>query len=260
MSPDFLKRLAELRQARLRTQDFQKWMSNNPKAATKTGVWNAAPWTGQTAQAIVYDPLTGKAFPNPAAALSAGVKNFSYQIPSGMNVDWSYWDQFAQPAVPAPAMANTSTMAVNNQTQPFNASASSPPPTSSPTSAPEPFQMGDEAKRFAAAGMFGRAKKSVEAAGGNWSGDMHRQLKADAEGKKNYGGDFKNQGTIDSVVDKYGYTNAAQNGKITKKVQMGKAKRDYEAKHGQGSFTKDVHVAIAAAAQRAYNQNKAKKN
>ena len=100
MSPEFLKKIAELRQANLRNQEFTKWKNNNPTAPTGTGKWNAAPWTGQTPQAIVYDPINGKAYPNPAAAISSGVSNFTYQIPAGMNVDWSYWNQFAQPSPP----------------------------------------------------------------------------------------------------------------------------------------------------------------
>lgn len=259
MSPEFLKRLQELRQSRLRTQEFQKWMANNPNAPTGTGVWNAAPWTGQTAQAIVYDPLTGKAYPNPAAALSAGVKNFSYQIPAGMNVDWSYWNQFRQPP-PPPRPAPMQTVPVQNQTVPFSPTGQAQ--SSAPAPEPAPFQMTDEAKRFAAAGMFGRAKASVESAGGEWTNAMHRQLKKDAEGKKNYGGDFANQSDIDDMVKKYGVMDATsgKGGKVTQKVQMGKAKRDWEKKHGKGSWNKDVHVAIAASAQRGYKQSQTKRN
>lgn len=260
MTPEFLKRLQELRQARLRTQEFQKWMARNPDAPTGTGVWNAAPWTGQTAQAIVYDPITGKAYPNPAAALSAGVKNFSYQIPAGMNVDWSYWDQFRQPP-PPPRPAPMQTVTVKDQTVPFShdstGAAQSAP---APAPAPESFQMPDEAKRFAAAGMMGRASAAVKAAGGTWTKDMHRQLKKDAEGKKNYGGDFANQSDIDDMVKKYGVMDASRGGKIIQKVQMGKVKRDWEKKHGKGSWNKDVHVAIAASAQRDYRQNRAKRD
>ena len=265
ISPEFLKKLKELRQSRLRTQDFQKWKAANPTAATGTGVWNAAPWTGQTAQAIVYDTTNGKAFPNPQAALSAGVSNFSYQVPAGMTVDWSYWDQFRQPPPPPRPVAQPVT--VTNQTLPFTpdpvtGQAQSPAPqpaTSAPE--PEPFQMTDEAKRFAAAGMMGRASSAVKAAGGTWTKDMHRQLKKDAEGKKDYGGDFANQSDIDDMVNKYGVMSATsgKGGKITKKVQMGKAKRDWEKKHGKGSWSKDVHVAIAASAQRDHRQNKTKK-
>tara|TARA_R110002020_G_scaffold316807_2_gene532175 strand:- start:9429 stop:10253 length:825 start_codon:yes stop_codon:yes gene_type:complete len=262
ISPAFLKKLKELRQSRLRTQDFQKWKAANPTAATGTGVWNAAPWTGQTAQAIVYDTTNGKAFPNPQAALSAGVSNFSYQVPAGMTVDWSYWDQFRQPPPPPRPVAQPVT--VTNQTLPFThdsetgqaQSPTSQPATSAPeTSAPEPepFQMPDQAKRFADAGMFGRASAAVKAAGGTWSKDMHRQLKKDAGSNKNFGGDFKNQGTIDGILantDLLADATSGPGGKISYKVPMGKAKKEYEKIHGKGSFTKETHVAIAAAQKR----------
>jgi len=210
----------------------------------------------------VYDPITGKAYPNPAAALSAGVKNFSYQIPAGMNVDWSYWDQFRQPP-PPPRPAPMQTVPVRNQTIPFThapatGQAQSPAPQPE-TSAPEPFQMTDEAKRFAAAGMMGRASSAVKAAGGVWTKDMHRQLRKDAEGKKDYGGDFANQSDIDDMVNKYGVMDASPGGGVRKKVQMGKAKRDWEKKHGKGSWNKDVHVAIAASAQRDHRQSQTKR-
>jgi hypothetical protein len=34
MSPEFLKKIAELRQSNLRNQEFTKWQNNNPTAAT----------------------------------------------------------------------------------------------------------------------------------------------------------------------------------------------------------------------------------
>ena len=235
-----------MRQARLRTQDFQKWKDRNPTAATGAGVWTAAPWTGQTAQTIVYDPTNGKAYPNPAAALSAGVTNFSYQIPSGMNIDWSYWDQFRQPVAPRPAprSAPAQTVTVADQTIPFR--------TPQNTDTTKPFEIPELAKRFADAGMFGRAKKAIEDAGGTWTKEMSRKLRAAAKNTKYYGGVFENQSTIDALVDKYTLANASSGagGKISYKVMMGKAKRDYEKKHGVGSWTKAVHVAVAASLQR----------
>jgi hypothetical protein len=260
MSPEFLKQLQELRQARLRTQDFQKWNAANPTAPSGTGVWNAAPWTGQTAQAIVYDPATGKAYPNPAAALSAGVNNFSYQIPAGMNVDWSYWNQFAQPSPPPAPPAQPLSVTDQTVADP-NSEVGSPQPAPQPTPESPSYQFSDEAKRFAAAGMMGRAKAAVEAAGGTWTKDMHRQLRDDAEGQQNYGGDFENQSTIDDLVQKYGFINptSGQGGGISPGMSMGKAKRDYENKFGAGSWNKDVHVAIKASQQRAYNQSRTKK-
>ena len=63
-------------------------------------------WAGVSpgdVQTIVYDPITGKAYPNPSEARGAGVTNFTYNIPSGMNIDWSWWDKFKQPATTTPA-------------------------------------------------------------------------------------------------------------------------------------------------------------
>ena len=262
MSPEFMRKLQELRQQRLRTQDFQKWKAANPTSPTGEGRWNAAPWTGQTAQTLVYDTTNGKAFPNPQAALSAGVNNFSYQIPSGMTVDWSYWDQFRQPPPPAPKPVRPIT--VTDQTVLPGPNPAPPPDTASAPASEEPapeepalFQMTDQARRFADAGMFGRAKGAVEAAGGTWDKGMHRQLKADAGSNKNYGGDFKNQSTINSILDKASLvTDATKDGEISYKVPMGKAKKAYEAKHGKGAWSKEVHVAVAAAQKRREKSNK----
>lgn len=264
MSPEFLKKIAELRQSNLRNQEFTKWQNNNPTAATGTGKWNAAPWTGQTAQAIVYDPINGKAYPNPAAAISAGVNNFSYQIPAGMNVDWSYWNQFAQPspppAPPVQPLTVTDQTVSNSNSGGSNSGGESSQPTPQPTPESSSYQFSDEAKRFAAAGMMGRAAKSVRDAGGTWTKAMHRQLRNDADGQQNYGGDFENQSTIDDLVQKYGFINptSGEGGGISPGMSMGKAKRDYEKKFGAGSWNKDVHVAIKGSQQRAYNQNKTK--
>jgi len=262
MSPEFLKQIQKLRKEREANSQFQTWMKSN--SGSPLGTWGGSPWGGQTRQVIVYDPTNGRAYPNPAAALSAGVQNFSYQIPAGMKVDWSYWDQFSQPS--DPPLPPYQTVPIADQTVPHPSFPSTMPgatPGATEPPAPSPkkkFQMPDAAKRFAAAGMMGRASAAVKAVGGTWTKDMHRQLKKDADGKKNYGGDFSNQSTIDALVKKYGYMDATsgKGGKITKKVQMGKAKRDYEKKFGKGTWSKQVHVDIAASAQRAYRQNREK--
>ena len=85
---------------------------------------------------IVYDPITGKAYPNPKEAKSAGVNNYIFQAPSGITVDWSYWDKFKTPATelaapPPPATAIT----VEDQTVPFSVPT---PPTPTPTPTPKP--------------------------------------------------------------------------------------------------------------------------
>jgi hypothetical protein len=101
LSPEFLKRLLALRQQRQNNSHFQQWASQDAVQANANNKWTAAPWRGNAPQVIVYGPTNGKAYPNPAAALGAGVRDFTYQVPSGMNIDWSYWDQFKQPAPPS---------------------------------------------------------------------------------------------------------------------------------------------------------------
>ena len=93
MNPQFIKALQNLRQARQRMFNWDQWKGIKP---TNEG-WASTPWQGNSPQVIVYDPKTGKAFPSPQVAISAGVSNFSYNLPPGMRVDWSYWDQFKQP-------------------------------------------------------------------------------------------------------------------------------------------------------------------
>jgi hypothetical protein len=107
--------------------------------------------------------------------------------------------------------------------------------------------------------MFGRAKKAIEDAGGIWTKEMSRRLRTAAKNAKYYGGVFENQSTIDALIDKYTLANASsgEGGKISYKVMMGKAKRDYEKKHGVGSWTKAVHVAVAASLQRKLNADAA---
>ena len=102
-SPEFLKRYAEIQQKRVNqaataetdvevgassdpVEQGQKMIGTRPSAYANT--------TPSVVDAIVYDPTSGKAFPNPSVAVSEGVTNFSYQVPSGMNIDWSYWDKF----------------------------------------------------------------------------------------------------------------------------------------------------------------------
>jgi hypothetical protein len=256
MSPEFMRKLQELRQQRLRTQDFQKWKAANPTSPTGEGRWNAAPWTGQTAQTIVYDTTNGKAFPNPRAALSAGVSNFSYQIPSGMTVDWSYWDQYRQPPPPAPKPVRPIT--VVDQTVLPGPNPSGPAPHESAadnaadnaaddTTPVDPFSGVNadrlaEAQRYADAGMMGRAKLAFEQGGGVWSKDIHRRMKREREEVDVYGGKF------DFDWASRGITNAADLEQIktwAKGGLFGKIKQFMEAKK-KGSFSKDLHVNLDA--------------
>ena len=263
MSPEFMRKLQELRQQRLRTQDFQKWKAANPTSPTGEGRWNAAPWTGQTAQTLVYDTTNGKAFPNPQAALSAGVNNFSYQIPSGMTVDWSYWDQFRQPPPPAPKPVRPITVtdqtvlpgsnpvprdnATDNATDNAaddNSTTTEEQPPVNPFAGIKAGRLA-EAQRYADAGMMGRAREQILLGGGTWGRDnkktdaagliFSKALRTGAKTATNYGGDFKDQAKLDAVA-----------GKVTADGKMGKARKAYEAANGKGTWNKTVHKRLAA--------------
>lgn len=148
-SADFLRRYAEIRQqaanqaATAVEATIDTGSPTDPveegQRMVGTGPSSYAQAQANTAQVIVYDPVTGKAYPNPNVAVSEGVSNYVTQVPSGMNIDWSYWDRFAQPE-PAPAPA-VETTPVNDQTLPFNPPQPSPPPPApepSPEPAPQP--------------------------------------------------------------------------------------------------------------------------
>ena len=110
----FLRKLKSVAQAEAQSaiaaQEAVITASSDPTAAsgvetTSTGSRPPA-WAVQSpgdVMTIVYDPITGKAYPNPSEARGAGVMNFSYNVPSGMNIDWSWWDKFKQPATTTPA-------------------------------------------------------------------------------------------------------------------------------------------------------------
>jgi len=91
MNPDFIARLNALRQTRREMLGFQQWQG------VMSSSNSSAPWQGVSPQVLVYDTRTGRAYPNPQAAISAGVTDYSYNLPAGMTVDWGYWDQFKQP-------------------------------------------------------------------------------------------------------------------------------------------------------------------
>jgi len=139
-SADFLRRFAEIR------RQSANQAATNVEASVDTGAPTDPSEEGQrmvgtrpsayantqagTAQTTVYDPLTGKAYPNPDVATAEGVNNYVFQIPSGMNVDWSYWDKFKQPD-PEPVSVDD-TVEVADQTLPFNPPAPEPEPEPQP--------------------------------------------------------------------------------------------------------------------------------
>ena len=145
-SADFLRRFAELQR-----QQTNQASAEAVDATVETGESTDPVEQGQamigsrpssyantqpgTVDAIVYNPVNGKAYPNPSVAALEGVTNFSYQIPSGMNIDWSYWDRFAQPEPTPPPPASLS---VADQTLPFEAPEPSPTPATAPRPQPQP--------------------------------------------------------------------------------------------------------------------------
>jgi len=110
----FLNKLKKIAQSDAQTalaaEEVAIAASSDPTAAAGAGKRSTGSrrpmWAGISpgdVNTIVYDPITGKAYPNPSEARGAGVTNFSYNIPSGMNIDWSWWDKFRQPATTTPA-------------------------------------------------------------------------------------------------------------------------------------------------------------
>jgi len=98
--------------------------------------------------------------------------------------------------------------------------------------------MAEQAKRFADAGMFGRAKKEVEATGGVWSKSMHRQLKKDADAIKQYGGRFEYDWTGVDANELEDIKAHAKAGKF------GRAKKAVE--DAGGKWTKEMSVQLRA--------------
>lgn len=93
-----------------------------------------------TVQGVVYDPTSGKAFPNAKVAVAEGVTSYTSKVPSGMNIDWSYWDKFKQPdpVKPTPAPATETAPAPVDVTVPFEAPTPAPTPVPAPRPAPAP--------------------------------------------------------------------------------------------------------------------------
>ena len=134
MNLQFLQALENLRKGRQRDFDWTKWKGITPSTSGDPS-WSSNPWSGTTPQVIVYDPKTGKAYPNPQAAQSAGVINFSYNIPAGMRIDWSYWDQFSKQ--PGPEVSADESY-VYSQKVPFSPTKYSSNPYPGPAAAGDP--------------------------------------------------------------------------------------------------------------------------
>ena len=121
ISVDFLNRIAKMREE----------SRNRRLAATASGLTTSSPIIKKTIgtrpgayarstptdiNVVVYDPNTGKAYPNPAAARTAGVMRFTFNMPPGMKIDWSYWDRFKQPE---PEPVKTDDITPSDVTLPF---------------------------------------------------------------------------------------------------------------------------------------------
>ena len=102
------------------------------------------------------------------------------------------------------------------------------------------------AKRYADAGMIGRAKAAFEQAGGSWDTGTHKRMVEERNQTDSYGGLF------DFDWASRGITDAADLEQIkawAKGNLYGKIKQFMEAKK-PGSFDKDVHVKLQAFAHR----------
>lgn len=265
LSPAFFQRLQQLRQQRQRSLEYHTYLSTLPEGTENS---QGGTWKGKVAQTIVYGP-EGKAFPNPASAMSAGVSNFSYNLPSGVNVDWSYWDKFAQPPtttpVPVPitvAPQNTVVPGVNTNAPDAGQNTNPPtqppsgggdnnttvPPTTTPAPTLDPFANVSagrlaEAKRFADAGMMGRAKQQIEKGGGTWvkEGLLSQKIRKGAKDTDRYGGDYPFKGTDSAAV-----TSALS--KIGSDFKMGKARKAIE--DAGGTWTDEMHTRLKAEKKR----------
>lgn len=267
LSPAFFNRLKQLRQQRQRSSEYQRYLSTLPEGTEGS---DGGTWKGKVAQTIVYGP-EGKAYPNPAAAMAAGASNFSYNLPSGVQVDWSYWNKFTQPPtttpVPVPiTVAPQNTIKPGKNTNAPDADQNTNPPTEPPSGGGDntttpPAGNGNtttptvnpfagvsagrlaEAKRFADAGMMGRAKQQIELGGGTWdeSKTLSKALRKGAKETDRYGGDFKFKGADDASV-----TSALS--KIGSEFKMGKARKAIEA--AGGTWSKQLHKRLKAEAKR----------
>ena len=110
ISLDFLNRIAKMREEARNRRLLATGSSIKPVGSSVTGsTFTSSIGTRPAAttstrpvdvNTVVYDPKTGKAYPNPSAARAAGVMSFSHNMPSGIKIDWSYWDRFKKPPEP----------------------------------------------------------------------------------------------------------------------------------------------------------------
>ena len=277
LSPAFFNRLKQLRQQRQRASEYQRYLTTVPEGEEDS---DGGTWKGKVAQTIVYGP-EGKAYPNPAAAMAAGASNFSYNLPSGVQVDWSYWNKFTQPPtttpVPVPiTVAPQNTIVPGTNTNAPDAGDNTNPPTQppsggnentttpavsvTPTPTPTPWDPFAgvsagrlaEAKRFADAGMIGRARQQIVLGGGTWevgadhrsTGDslkLSKHIRKEAKDTDRYGGDYPFKAASSASV-----TSALS--KIGSDFKMGKARKAIE--DAGGTWTDQMHSRLLAEKKR----------
>jgi hypothetical protein len=99
------------------------------------------------------------------------------------------------------------------------------------------------AKQYADAGMMARAKAAFERAGGTWTNEVHRQLKAEAAATTRYGGD------ISFKWADYGVRTQAQLNQIiewAKNGNFGRISKLINNLGGSKKWNKNLHTKLAA--------------
>jgi len=231
-----------------------------------------------TAQVITFAYIQGKwySFPNPAAARAAvekysgNMQSLRSEKPTGVNIDTSLgWnlEGGVLPETILPAAGVTGDALFTPPLNPIIRSGETetvPPGTSTPIGGggDEAEIIGERtiidydnswdnldqdllnlAKRYADAGMMGRARQAFNQSGGTWDTDTHKRMiqERDQEGP-HYGGQFEFDWANRGITD------AADLEKIkswAKGGLFGRIKQFMEAKK-PGSYDKDVHVKLQA--------------
>jgi len=222
-----------------------------------------------TQQVITFAYIQGKwySFPNPAAARAAvekyngNMQSVRSQKPTGVNIDTSLgWNLeggvLPETILPAPGVTGDALFTPplnpiirdNNNTIINDETVEQPIGSRTIIDYDNSWDALDQnllnlAKRYADAGMMGRAKSAFTQAGGTWDAETRARMiqERDQEGP-NYGGQFEFDWANRGITD------AADLEKIKAWARgglFGKIKQFMEAKK-PGSYDKDVHVKLKA--------------
>jgi hypothetical protein len=229
-----------------------------------------------TQQVISYAYIQGRwySFPSPFAAKLAvqryngNMESVRTERPTGVNIDTSLgWDleggKLPETILPAPGVTGDALW-----NPPLNPIIRATPvaepvadpvvdPVADPVAEPvaEPVvDLWDDldqdllnlAKRYADAGMMGRAKAAFEQAGGTWAKDTHKRMAQERDQTGLYGGQFEFNWANRGITD------AADLEKIkawAKGGLFGRIKQFMESKKA-GSYDKDVHTKLKAMTHR----------